>query len=117
MTASTLVTVPEAARVLRVHANTIRRWITNGTLRASKVGGKYRIDPAEFDRLFGVAEHLLLPKPDERFLLVGSFRDGLLQLDAVRDDDVEIAFGLTEEEVEAALARLVEMYRGGGVST
>ena len=36
-----LLTVPEAAEIAGTHAQTIRRWIYGGHLKAQKGGGKY----------------------------------------------------------------------------
>jgi excisionase family DNA binding protein len=46
--------VPEAAEQLRVPAATVRRWIREGKLRATMLGGTktgYRIPESEIDRL------------------------------------------------------------------
>ena len=49
-TATTGVSIPEAAVALGVTTNTVRRWIKGGRLRALKLGGQYRITLADLDR-------------------------------------------------------------------
>ena len=48
-----VLTVKEAAARMRVNAETIRRWIRTGKLRAAKVSAKssYRIPESELQRL------------------------------------------------------------------
>lgn len=47
-------TAPEAARILKVHINTIHKWIHQGTLRAYKVQGRgrWRIKTDDLEALF-----------------------------------------------------------------
>lgn len=44
-----MVTVPEAARRLRVDPETIRRWIRAGRLGAKKVGTQHMIDEGDLE--------------------------------------------------------------------
>ena len=53
-------TVPEAARRARRNAETIRRWIRDGKLRAHKVGTQHVVDPGDLDVLLAPAA---LPLP------------------------------------------------------
>jgi excisionase family DNA binding protein len=55
-----MITVPEAARRLRRHAETVRRWIREGKLRSTKVGTQHLIDETELAQLAAVT---LLPVP------------------------------------------------------
>lgn len=48
--------IDEAARILEVHSDTIRRMIKRGELQASLVGRQYRIPQSEIDRLLGKSE-------------------------------------------------------------
>jgi excisionase family DNA binding protein len=41
-----LMTVPEVAATLRLHPQTIRRWIKAGTLPAARIGRDYRVSEA-----------------------------------------------------------------------
>ncbi len=50
-----MITVPEAARRTGRHPETIRRWIREGRLRASKVGTQHVIDERDLGELLGVA--------------------------------------------------------------
>jgi putative molybdopterin biosynthesis protein len=45
--------IVEAASVLKVHKDTIRRMIKRGELQANTVGRQYRIRQSEIDRLLG----------------------------------------------------------------
>jgi excisionase family DNA binding protein len=45
-----LLTIPEAAELLRVSSKTIRRWIDGGDLTAAKLGVQWRIRPRDLDR-------------------------------------------------------------------
>jgi excisionase family DNA binding protein len=56
-----MITVPEAARRVGRDAETVRRWIRTGRLRASKVGTQHVIDEEELDALVG-DDQLPLPK-------------------------------------------------------
>jgi len=49
-----MLTVPEAARLARRNPETIRRWIREGKLAATKVGTQHVIDEVEFARVVGV---------------------------------------------------------------
>ena len=49
-------TVPEAAKILRVHENTIYRLIKNKRIEHYKVGAQIRISAAELERLKVPAE-------------------------------------------------------------
>ncbi len=57
-----MVTVPEAARLVGRDAETIRRWIRTGRLRASKVGTQHVIDEADLQAVLGDE---MLPLPAE----------------------------------------------------
>lgn len=48
-----LVTVEEAAKFLKVHHETLRKWLRQGTLRGVKIGGgrMWRIPKAELVKL------------------------------------------------------------------
>ncbi len=57
-----MLTVPEAARRARRNPETVRRWIREGKLRASKVGTQHVIDEQDFDAFIaGPDEALPLP--------------------------------------------------------
>ncbi|MBW0158423.1 helix-turn-helix domain-containing protein [Sedimentimonas flavescens] len=45
-----LLTIPEAAELLRVSIKSIRRWIESGELSAAKLGNQWRIRPQDLDR-------------------------------------------------------------------
>jgi excisionase family DNA binding protein len=52
-----LMRVGEAAKVLRVHSNTLRRWIAEEKIVAAKTpGGHYRIARREVDRILNTHE-------------------------------------------------------------
>ena len=44
-------TTTEAAKMLKVNARTIRRWIDKGYIQAKKIGGRWRIPASEVERL------------------------------------------------------------------
>jgi excisionase family DNA binding protein len=48
-----LYTVEEIANRLNLHAKTIRRYITNGNLKAKRIGKEYRITRADFEAFAG----------------------------------------------------------------
>jgi excisionase family DNA binding protein len=61
-----MLTVPEAARRAGRNPETIRRWIRERKLRASKVGTQHVIDEVELDRLLAEkGSDDVLPAPDE----------------------------------------------------
>jgi excisionase family DNA binding protein len=55
-----MLTVPEAARRTGKNPDTIRRWIREGKLPATKVGTQHVIDEAELAR---ISEEAILPAP------------------------------------------------------
>ena len=55
-----MITVPEAARRLRLNPETIRRWIRSGRLRARKVGMQHMIDERD---LANIRDGKALPMP------------------------------------------------------
>jgi excisionase family DNA binding protein len=44
-------TVAEAARVLKTSTRSLRRWLTNGTIRGQKLGRQWRIPLSELARV------------------------------------------------------------------
>jgi excisionase family DNA binding protein len=48
-----LLTPLEAADILRVSVDTIRRCIHNGTFKAVKIGQQYRIKQTDIDKILG----------------------------------------------------------------
>jgi excisionase family DNA binding protein len=46
-----LYTVPQAAEILNVSEKTVRRYVERRLLRAVKIGGLVRIDPADLEDL------------------------------------------------------------------
>ncbi|MHB8458468.1 MAG: helix-turn-helix domain-containing protein [Candidatus Limnocylindrales bacterium] len=48
-----MMTVPEAARRARRNPETIRRWIREGRLRATKVGTQHVLDEKDLDEVLG----------------------------------------------------------------
>ena len=55
-----MVTVPEAARRLHRDAETVRRWIRSGRLRAHKVGTQHVIEEADLEEAV-MSQRLPLP--------------------------------------------------------
>jgi excisionase family DNA binding protein len=56
-----MLTVPQAARRAGRNPETVRRWIREGKLRATKVGTQHVIDEADLDAALDDAETLPLP--------------------------------------------------------
>ncbi len=48
-----MLTVPEAARLVRRNPETIRRWIREGKLRATKVGTQHVLDEHDLAEFIG----------------------------------------------------------------
>jgi excisionase family DNA binding protein len=57
-----MLTVPEAAKRIGRNPETVRRWIREGKLRATKVGTQHVIDEDELAAMSGSAD--MLPAPD-----------------------------------------------------
>jgi excisionase family DNA binding protein len=53
MAETTMLTVPEAARRARRNPETVRRWIREGKLRATKVGTQHILDERDLAELLG----------------------------------------------------------------
>ena len=56
-----MLTVPEAARRTKRDAETVRRWIRTGRLRATKVGTQHMIDEADLAET--IESKTVLPLP------------------------------------------------------
>lgn len=56
-----MLTVPEAARRIGRNPETVRRWIREGKLRATKVGTQHVIEEADLQATVEDAEMLRLP--------------------------------------------------------
>ncbi len=86
MAASEQYTLPEAARILRRHPTTLRRWIREGKLPATRVGHRYRLDGCDLARVPRTAHGPGGPSDPDRLAL--SALDDLWDNaeDAVYDD-------------------------------
>jgi len=60
-----MLTVPEAARRVGRNPETVRRWIREGRLRASKVGTQHIIQEDDLTAALSEDEDELLPIPEE----------------------------------------------------
>ncbi len=58
-----MLTVPEAARLVGRDAETVRRWIRSGRLRARKIGTQHVIEEADLDAVTREADEML-PVPE-----------------------------------------------------
>jgi len=54
MAQSTMLTVNEVAEILKVHPQTVYRWIYSGKLNALKIGGVLRIGEEELNKFIGI---------------------------------------------------------------
>ena len=63
--ATTMLTVPEAARRTGRNPETVRRWIREGKLRASKVGTQHVIDERDLEAMQRRTHPQMLPVPEE----------------------------------------------------
>jgi excisionase family DNA binding protein len=63
-----LLTVADVARRLKVHPETVRRWLRTGTLRGVKISDQtgYRIRASEVERLLLGAQQSPLPDDQKR---------------------------------------------------
>ena len=57
-----MLTVPQAAERVGRDAETVRRWIRSGKLRARKIGTQHMIDEEDLDQLTGDSGSLPLPE-------------------------------------------------------
>jgi excisionase family DNA binding protein len=60
-----MLTVPEAARRVQKNPETVRRWIREGKLPATKVGTQHVIDEADLERVGHGTEAKMTPVPKE----------------------------------------------------
>ncbi len=56
-----MLTVPEAAKRLGRNAETVRRWIRSGKLRARKIGTQHLIEEADLEQILSAEGSLPLP--------------------------------------------------------
>lgn len=61
-----MLTVPQAARRARRNPETIRRWIREGKLRATKVGTQHVLDEKDLDALLGGSDDTVELPPEWR---------------------------------------------------
>ena len=59
-----MLTVPEAARRARRNPETIRRWIREGRLRATKVGTQHILEEADLDEILDSFEDTVALPPE-----------------------------------------------------
>jgi excisionase family DNA binding protein len=52
-----MLSVAEAVKLLKVHEETVRRWLRNGTIRGERMHGtgRYRIPRSEVRRMLGLS--------------------------------------------------------------
>jgi len=50
MTSETYYTLDEAAQILKLHTQTLRRWIRQGKLPARRFGRQFRLRPEDLER-------------------------------------------------------------------
>lgn len=65
--------VEEAASLLKVRGDTVRRWLRDGTLRGSKLNRLWRISSAEIERLASAPPD---EQPDEARIVAAARRAG-----------------------------------------
>ena len=53
MSTTSYLRAPEVAELLGVTERTVRRWIAEGTLRSSKIGGSRLVARADLERVLG----------------------------------------------------------------
>jgi|SRR5215211_4879922 len=73
----TFLSVDEVADFLRVHPQTVRRWVHAGRLPAAKIGQQYRISVLELERF--LSEGQVSPKVRGRSPFEPSFNDVLAE--------------------------------------
>ena len=59
-----MLTVPEAARRARRNPETVRRWIREGKLRATKVGTQHVLDERDLDAFLGASSDKMALPPE-----------------------------------------------------
>lgn len=62
--ADSLLTVDDIARILKLSPQTVRNWIDQGYLRATRIGRNVRVTRGEFDRLLEESYTGTRPQPD-----------------------------------------------------
>lgn len=79
-----MLTVPEAARRTKRDAETVRRWIRSGRLRATKVGTQHMIDEGDLAELAEGKSVLPLPAGWRRTAAHGPMPDIIAAIRASR---------------------------------
>jgi excisionase family DNA binding protein len=85
--ADSLLSVEQVAQILKLHVRTVRHYVRDGRLRATRIGKQYRIALADLETFTGQP----IENHDERVLSAGAGR-------------VEISSVITVQGVTAALA-------------
>ncbi len=67
-----MLTVPEAARRAGRNPETVRRWIREGRLRASRVGTQHVIDEADLEAVIADAAETVPLPPDRQTTFWGA---------------------------------------------
>jgi len=73
--------IPQAADLLGVSIDTVRRWIKSGKLKAEKVKNRYRISRQEIQRALSEVSRQK-PMHDFRDELIASLRERIRELEA-----------------------------------
>jgi excisionase family DNA binding protein len=90
MSAPTYMTLEEAARELRVHPQTLRRWIRAGQFPAHRFGKQYRVTPEDLARAARVTPSAPLREGDQE--LAGFDRTSLAALEEVWDNEADAVY-------------------------
>ncbi|WBW96480.1 helix-turn-helix domain-containing protein [Oceanirhabdus sp. W0125-5] len=99
-----LFTVEEVAQVLDVHTRTVRRYIKEDKLCASKVGGRWKVEKDELKRFMNneeIIEHFQKKQDDILLGLMEGKSEEKVTLHTIVDFKVE-----SEEEIEKLCGRV-----------
>jgi len=97
MSVDTYYTLEEAARILRLHPQTLRRWIRQGKLPARRFGKQFRLRPEDLERAAQPAfsDESEEPNRFDRLALAGLAELWDNQEDAIYDDWKQL-YGVAE---------------------
>jgi len=109
-----LLTIEQVAQILNLHSKTIRRYISEGSINANKMGGQWRIKTEDLKKFMGGEDYIKFSRTREEESLKGFIEgksseiDGRIQVCTIIDVYVEAV-----EEIKPICQALLDLMNSG----